>query len=122
MKRGAETVPRPPSDPEWAPARSDPLVTGDQGAWQEVVTAYQKLNASSSRVSGPMILVQGASQAHSDLVMEVVPPSRIHVTIRITTGGTQGGIEIVVVGDESRFRLLSANGEGPWQCNPIRPG
>ncbi len=98
-------------------AHADLAVSGDQAAWQELVAAVQLLNASSYRARVTVRVVGDAPVQVTDLSFEIVPPDKLHMTLQTP----QGELEIVIVGDDSRFRAVpGSGGPGPWQCNPIR--
>ncbi len=93
-------------------AQADLTVKGDTAAWGDVVAAYKKLASLpgfrmkvSSGGAGPM------------MVVEVVPPDSLHTTMQ--TGS--GGMEMVSVKGQSRFRMNMPGAPAGWQCQGVPP-
>ena len=89
-----------------AGARSEPAVTGDLAAWNEVGAAFRKLQA----LSGYRMRV--ANGQSPDMRFEVVPPA----AVRMAVPAGNGSMETITVRGQSRFRINAPGGPGQWQC------
>jgi hypothetical protein len=99
------------------PALADLTVKGDAAAWQEVLAANAKLNALPGY---RMKVVMAAGQT---MVIEFAPGSgAMHSTMQ----SQSGGMEMVVVGSEGRFRINASGAPAGWRCQAVpanmRPG
>lgn len=94
------------------PASADVTVTGDTAAWQEVIAAYRKLNAL------PGYRMKTAMAGGQSMVIEVAQGgTAMHSTMQ----GSSGGMEMVKVGDQIRFRIDAAGAPGGWRCTGVPP-
>jgi hypothetical protein len=92
-------------------ASAAPQVAGDLRAWEEVMTAYEKLRA----LSGWRETVTG--QGEGIATREVVPPE----SSRSLTKLSSGGFETITVGQDVRYRMNAPGVSGAWTCLTV-PG
>jgi hypothetical protein len=90
-----------------APTRAGPAVEGDQAAWQEVATAFQKLAAMPYRMK--------MTAPDQTVTMERVPPDLTRMITQIT--GRVGEVESVAVGTATRVRVNGPGAPGTWICS-----
>lgn len=98
-------------------ASAELTVKGDTAAWQEVLAAYGKLNAL------PGYRMKISMAPGQTMVIEVAPgASAMHSTMQ----SQNGGMEMIVVGDQSRYRITASGAPPGWQCRGVprmpRPG
>ena len=93
------------------PSGAGPAIIGDQAAWQEVTTAFQRLEATSYRMR-----MTAPDQA---VLTEHVPPDSRRTVTEIT--GDVGEIESITVGNETRSRVNGPGVPGTWVCSDAGP-
>ena len=90
-------------------ALADVTVKGDQAAWGEIAGAFEKLNA----LSGYRMK---SSEEGQIIVFEIVPSQRAS---HIVAENQFGGMEIIIVGSDSRFRTKVRGVPTAWQCQAV---
>src|SRR5215470_4930328 len=89
------------------PASADVTVKGDAAAWREVTAAYAKLNAL------PGYRIKTEVPGGGTLVVEIVPATRAMHSVAHTPSGD---VEMIAVGDQTRFRGTMPGAPAGWQC------
>jgi hypothetical protein len=94
------------------PASAEVTVKGDSAAWQEVIAAYRKLNTL------PGYRMKTAMPGGQSMVLEVAQGGNaMHMTMQ----GSGGGMEMVRIGDQVRFRMDAPGAPPGWKCQGMPP-
>jgi len=88
-------------------ASADLTVKGDQAAWKEVTAALGKLNTLAGyRMKMP-------TPGGQTMIVEVTQGGN---AMRATVQGQGGGMEMIRVGDQSRYRMTAPGAPPGWTC------
>jgi hypothetical protein len=93
-------------------ASADLKVKGDEAAWKEVTAALGKLSAL------PGYRMKMLTPGGQTMVVEVAHGG---TEMRATVQGQGGGMEIVRVGDQARYRMTAPGAPAGWTCQGIPP-
>jgi hypothetical protein len=94
------------------PASADLTVKGDQAAWREVMAAFGKLNAL------PGYRMKMAMPGGQTMIIDVAQAGNaMHSTMQ----GQGGGMEMIRVGDQARYRMSTPGAPAGWMCQGIPP-
>lgn len=93
-------------------ASADLTVKGDEAAWREVTAALGKLNAL------PGYRMKMVMPGGQTMVIEVAQGGN---ALRSTVQGQGAGMEMIKVGDQSRYRMTGTGAPAGWQCQGIPP-
>lgn len=94
------------------PVSAEVTVKGDSAAWQEVIAAYRKLNAL------PGYRMKMAMAGGRAMVLEMAQGGN---AMHLTTQGSGGGMEMIRVGDQVRFRMDAPGAPAGWRCQGMPP-
>lgn len=93
-------------------AAAELTVKGDAAAWREVTAAYDKLSA----LAG--YKMKTAIPGGQTMVIEIAPAGNaLHMTMQ----GGNGAMEIIRVGDQSRYRMTAPGAPAGWMCQGLPP-
>lgn len=93
------------------PSQATVSVTGDQAAWKEIGAAFQKLDATTYRMT--------MTAPGQTVLVEHVPPDSKRTITTIT--GQVGEIESITVGGETRVRVIGPGASANWICGDEGP-
>jgi|GEM_PF-921553 len=94
------------------PASAELTVKGDEAAWREVTAAFGKLNTL------PGYRMKMTLAAGQTMIIEVAQAGNaMHSTMQ----SQSGGMEMVRIGDQSRYRLSTPGAPAGWMCQGIPP-
>ncbi|HEV2440408.1 MAG TPA: hypothetical protein VGX97_10135 [bacterium] len=94
------------------PGSAELTVKGDDAAWREVTAAFGKLNTL------PGYRMKMTLAAGQTMIIEVAQAGNaMHSTMQ----SQSGGMEMVRVGDQSRYRLSTPGAPAGWMCQGIPP-
>ena len=91
-------------------ASADLTVKGDQAAWKDVTAALGKLNAL------PGYRMKMLMPGGQTMIVEITQGGN---AMRSTVQGQGGGMEMIKVGDQSRYRITAPGAPAGWQCQGI---
>ena len=91
-------------------ASADLTIKGDQAAWKEVTAALGKLNAL------PGYRMKMVMPGGQTMIIEVAQGGS---AMRSTVQGQGGGMEMIKVGDQSRYRMTTPGAPAGWMCQGI---
>lgn len=94
------------------PASAELTVKGDEAAWREVTAAFGKLSTL------PGYRMKTGLPGGQTMIIEIAPAGNaMHSTMQ----SQNGGMEMVRVGDQSRYRLTTPGAPAGWMCQGIPP-
>lgn len=85
-------------------------VKGDAAAWREVMAAYDKLSA----LAG--YKMKGTMPGGQTMVVEM---ARAGTALHMTMQGGNGAMEVIRVGDQSRYRMTAPGAPAGWMCQGL---